>query len=82
MTYNEKKSLYESIMKDIAKIVKKALNENDYPPIRRKRPTGEDSEELLSEFTEREKELNNMFVEKFGYNTENIYIDENLINFW
>ena len=28
MTYNEKKSLYESIMKDVAKTVKKHLNEN------------------------------------------------------
>ena len=27
MTYNEKKSLYESIMKDAAKIVKKQINE-------------------------------------------------------
>ena len=27
MTYNEKKSLYESIMKDVAKIVKSKLNE-------------------------------------------------------
>ena len=27
MTYNEKKSLYESIMKDVSKIVKKKLNE-------------------------------------------------------
>ena len=27
MTYNEKKSLYESIMKDVAKIVKQKLNE-------------------------------------------------------
>ena len=27
MTYNEKKSLYESIMKDIAKTVKKQINE-------------------------------------------------------
>ena len=31
MTYNEKKSLYESIMKDVAKIVKRQINEsNDY----------------------------------------------------
>ena len=34
MTYNEKKSLYESIMKDVAKTVKRKLNEstvtNDY----------------------------------------------------
>ena len=29
MTYNEKKSLYESIMKDVAKIVKRRLNESD-----------------------------------------------------
>ncbi len=29
MTYNEKKSLYESIMKDIAKMVKRRLNENN-----------------------------------------------------
>lgn len=29
MTYNEKKSLYESIMKDVAKIVKRKLNESD-----------------------------------------------------
>lgn len=27
MTYNEKKSLYESIMKDVAKTVKRHLNE-------------------------------------------------------
>ena len=27
MTYNEKKSLYESIMKDVAKIVKRRINE-------------------------------------------------------
>ena len=27
MTYNEKKSLYESIMKDVAKIVKRQINE-------------------------------------------------------
>ena len=27
MTYNEKKSLYESIMKDVAKTVKQHLNE-------------------------------------------------------
>ena len=27
MTYNEKKSLYESIMKDIAKTVKRKINE-------------------------------------------------------
>jgi hypothetical protein len=30
MTYNEKKSLYESIMKDVAKIVKKRINEGYY----------------------------------------------------
>jgi len=29
MTYNEKKSLYESIMKDVAKQVKKLINETD-----------------------------------------------------
>jgi hypothetical protein len=29
MTYNEKKSLYESIMKDVAKTVKKKINEDD-----------------------------------------------------
>ena len=29
MTYNEKKSLYESIMKDVAKIVKRQINESD-----------------------------------------------------
>ena len=29
MTYNEKKSLYESIMKEVAKDVKKRLNEED-----------------------------------------------------
>lgn len=29
MTYNEKKSLYESIMKDVAKSVKRHLNENE-----------------------------------------------------
>ena len=29
MTYNEKKSLYESIMKDVAKTVKRRLNESD-----------------------------------------------------
>lgn len=29
MTYNEKKSLYESIMRDVAKIVKRHLNESD-----------------------------------------------------
>lgn len=29
MTYNEKKSLYESIMKEVAKIVKHHLNESD-----------------------------------------------------
>ena len=29
MTYNEKKSLYESIMKDVAKTVKNKLNEDD-----------------------------------------------------
>ena len=29
MTYNEKKSLYESIMKDVAKIVKRKINENE-----------------------------------------------------
>ena len=28
MTYNEKKSLYESIMKDVAKIVKRQINES------------------------------------------------------
>ena len=28
MTYNEKKSLYESIMKEVAKTVKRRLNEN------------------------------------------------------
>ena len=28
MTYNEKKSLYENIMKDVAKIVKRQINEN------------------------------------------------------
>lgn len=28
MTYNEKKSLYESIMKDVAKTVKRRLNED------------------------------------------------------
>ena len=28
MTYNEKKSLYESIMKDVAKAVKRKLNES------------------------------------------------------
>ena len=27
MTYNEKKSLYESIMKDVSKIVKRQINE-------------------------------------------------------
>lgn len=27
MTYNEKKSLYESIMKDVAKTVKRQINE-------------------------------------------------------
>ena len=31
MTYNEKKSLYESIMKDVAKIVKSKLNEANTP---------------------------------------------------
>ena len=30
MTYNEKKSLYESIMKDVAKTVKRKLNESFY----------------------------------------------------
>ena len=40
MTYNEKKSLYESIMKDIAKIVKRQINEsNDYRKV-------DDSDEL------------------------------------
>lgn len=29
MTYNEKKSLYESIMKDVVKTVKNKLNEDD-----------------------------------------------------
>ena len=29
MTYNEKKSLYESIMKDVAKTVKQKINESD-----------------------------------------------------
>jgi len=29
MTYNEKKSLYESIMKDVAKIVKRKINEDN-----------------------------------------------------
>lgn len=82
MAYNKKKSLYEGTHNErYCENCKKALNKNDYPPIRRKRPNGEHSEELLLYFTEREKELNNMFVEKFGYNTENIYIDENLINF-
>ena len=28
MTYNEKKSLYESIMKQVAQIVKNRINEN------------------------------------------------------
>lgn len=32
MTYNEKKSLYESIMKDVAKTVKRKLNETDNNP--------------------------------------------------
>ena len=30
MTYKEKKSLYESIMKEVAKIVKRNLNESEY----------------------------------------------------
>lgn len=29
MTYNEKKTLYESIMKDVAKIVKRQINEEE-----------------------------------------------------
>jgi len=33
MTYNEKKSLYESIMKDVAKIVKRQINEAGVPNI-------------------------------------------------
>ena len=33
MTYNEKKSLYESIMKDVAKTVKHYLNESDIKPM-------------------------------------------------
>ena len=32
MTYNEKKSLYESIMKDISKTVKQKLNEYENLP--------------------------------------------------
>ena len=31
MTYNEKQSLYESIMKDVAKIVKNKINESKLP---------------------------------------------------
>ena len=31
MRYNEKRSLYESIMKDVAKVVKRHLNENNTP---------------------------------------------------
>ena len=30
MTYNDKKQLYESIIKDVAKVVKRRLNEADY----------------------------------------------------
>jgi hypothetical protein len=33
MTYNEKKSLYESIMKEVAKTVKKRINESFYVPL-------------------------------------------------
>ena len=33
MTYNEKKSLYESIMKDVAKTVKRQINEADVAPL-------------------------------------------------
>jgi hypothetical protein len=33
MTYDEKKSLYESIMKDIAKTVKRQINENSVSEI-------------------------------------------------
>lgn len=77
-----KKEIYNRIMEAASQTVIKMLNENQYPPIRRKRPTGENSEEILSKYTEREKELNDMFVEKFGWNTENISIDPHLINFY
>jgi len=40
MTYNEKKSLYESIMNDVAKIVKRKLNESSLKPIFKKAPKG------------------------------------------
>jgi len=33
MTYNEKKSLYESIMKEVAKTVKRKINEDFFPGI-------------------------------------------------
>ena len=33
MTYNEKKSLYENIMKEVAKTVKKRINESFYVPL-------------------------------------------------
>ena len=33
MRYNEKKSLYESIMKEVAKTVKKRINESFYVPL-------------------------------------------------
>lgn len=72
--YNQKHTLREKILQEALDVAKKILNENS---------DNSDGDELYQNFTEREKELNDMFVEKYGFDSNGkIKISPDLDNFY
>ena len=61
MRYNIKKSLYESIINDVARIVKRRLNERNYDFVTTN--TGDDVDDIIS--TQKEREMMR-YIKKFG----------------
>ena len=66
MTYNEKKSLYESIMRDIAKSVKRQINESDDSELSANERTffiiNSDNEKDRASFSIRYNSINNLYL--------------------
>lgn len=77
------KELREKIMREALEVVNKRLNENKNDEERLRRPKSDPHtyEEIYPTLTEREKELNDMFVDKFGKDTKRIKINLDCDNF-